>query len=76
MKHSKRAVTARTYSVAEAAAILGVGKSTLHDNINAGKVDYLKAFRVGTVTRVPKPPSTRLRVVQHEAPPGRGWRRE
>ena len=54
MKHSKPAVEPWTYSVAEAAAILGVGKSTLHDNINAGKVDYLRPFRVGTVTRFPK----------------------
>ena len=54
MNDTNPGLKARTYSVAEAAAILGVGKSTLHDNINAGKVDYLKPFRVGTVTRLPK----------------------
>ena len=54
MKHSKRAVTARTYSVAEAAAILGVGKSTLHDHVRAGTVDHLHPVKVGTVTRFPK----------------------
>ena len=54
MQHSKQAMKARTYSVAETAAILGIGKSTLHDHIRAGKVNYLHPIRVGTVTRFPK----------------------
>ena len=54
MNHTNQGVKARTYSAAETAAILGIGKSTLHDHVRAGKVDHLHPIRVGTVTRFPK----------------------
>lgn len=54
MQHSKQAVKARTYSAAETAAILGIGKSTLHDHVRAGTADHLHPIRVGTTTRFPK----------------------
>lgn len=54
MQHSKQAVKSRTYSAAETAAILGIGKSTLHDHVRAGTADHLHPIRVGTTTRFPK----------------------
>lgn len=54
MKHTKTAVKARTYSVAETAAILGIGKSTLHDHVRAGTADHLHPVRVGSTLRFPK----------------------
>lgn len=54
MQHTKQAVKARTYSAAETAAILGIGKSTLHDHVRAGTAKHLHPFRLGTVTRFPK----------------------
>ncbi|MHC2848810.1 excisionase family DNA binding protein [Corynebacterium mucifaciens] len=54
MNHTNQTVKARTYSVREAAAILGIGKSTLHDHVRAGTADHLHPIRLGTVTRFPK----------------------
>lgn len=54
MQHSKQAVKSRTYSAAETAAILGIGKSTLHDHVRAGTAKHLHPIRVGTATRFPK----------------------
>lgn len=53
MKHSKPAVKARTYSAAETAQILGIGKSTLHDHVRAGTADHLHPVTVGRATRFP-----------------------
>ncbi|MDK8637506.1 helix-turn-helix domain-containing protein [Corynebacterium imitans] len=53
MKHSKQAVRARTYSVAETAAILGVGKSTLTDHVRNGTAVELSPVRVGRTVRFP-----------------------
>ena len=54
MQHSKQAVKARTYSVRETAARLGIGKSTLYEHVKAGTVPHLNPIRVGTATRFPK----------------------
>lgn len=54
MNHTNPGVKARTYSAAETAAILGIGKSTLHDHVRAGTANHLHPIRVGTVTRFPK----------------------
>lgn len=54
MNHTSPGVKARTYSAAETAAILGIGKSTLHDHVRAGTANHLHPIRVGTVTRFPK----------------------
>ena len=53
MKHSKQAVKARTYSAAETAAILGIGKSTLTDHVREGTADHLHPIRVGRTIRFP-----------------------
>lgn len=53
MKHSKPAVKARTYSAAETAQILGIGKSTLHDHVRAGTANHLHPVKVGRATRFP-----------------------
>lgn len=54
MKHTKKAVTARTYSAAETAAILGIGKATLTDHVRAGTAGHLNPIRVGRTLRFPK----------------------
>ena len=54
MKHSKQAVKARTYTVAETAQILGIGTSTLHEHVRKGTADHLHPVRVGKTTRFPK----------------------
>lgn len=54
MKHSKQAVKARTYSAAETAAILGIGKSTLHDHVRNGTASHLHPVQVGQAVRFPK----------------------
>ena len=54
MNDTSPGVKARTYSAAETAAILGIGKSTLHDHVRAGTANHLHPIRVGTVTRFPK----------------------
>lgn len=54
MKHTKQSVRARTYTVAETAQILGIGKSTLHEHVRNGTVDHLHPVRVGKTTRFPK----------------------
>ena len=54
MKHTKTAVKARTYSSAEAAAILGIGKSTLTRHVSEGTADHLHPVRVGSTLRFPK----------------------
>ncbi|AKF28227.1 hypothetical protein YH66_12065 [[Brevibacterium] flavum] len=37
----------KTYTVKEAAEVLGVGESTLYDQLIKGKLDDLKPFRIG-----------------------------
>lgn len=54
MNDTSPGLQARTYSAAETAAILGIGKSTLHDHVRAGTANHLHPIRVGTVTRFPK----------------------
>lgn len=54
MQHTKQAVKARTYSAAETAAILGIGKSTLHDHVRAGTAKHLHPVKLGRATRFPK----------------------
>lgn len=54
MDHSKQAVKARTYSVRETAALLGIGKTTLYEHTKNGTVPHLNPIRVGTTTRFPK----------------------
>lgn len=44
----------RTYTAAETAAILGIGKSTLHDHVRAGTANHLHPVRVGTTVRFPR----------------------
>lgn len=53
MKHTKRAVMARTYSAAETATILGIGKSTLTDHVRNGTAEELRPIRVGKTIRFP-----------------------
>lgn len=54
MKHTKRAVEARTYSLAETAAILGFGRSTLQDHVRNGSAGHLHPVKLGRATRFPK----------------------
>lgn len=54
MKHTKRAVEARTYSLAETAAILGFGRSTLQDHVRKGSAGHLHPVKLGRSTRFPK----------------------
>lgn len=54
MNHSKKSVMARTYSVRETAALLGIGKTTLYEHTKNGTVPHLNPIRVGTATRFPK----------------------
>lgn len=44
----------RTYSAAETARILGVGRTTIFDNAHAGKLEHLRPLWVGTRLRFPK----------------------
>lgn len=44
----------RTYSAAEVALILGVGKSTIFDNVHAGKLDHLRPVWIGNRLRFPR----------------------
>lgn len=54
MKHTKRAVEARTYSLAETAKILGFGRSTLQDHVRKGSAGHLHPVKLGRSTRFPK----------------------
>lgn len=54
MNHTKAAVKARTYSAREAADILGIGKSTIHDHVRNGTAAHLHPVRVGQAVRFPK----------------------
>lgn len=47
-------ITARTYSAAEAAAILGVGKSTLCRAVREGRAEEYRAIRIGRTVRFPR----------------------
>lgn len=53
MKLTKQEIKCRTYSAADTALILGIGKSTLLENVNRGDADHLRAIRVGTTIRFP-----------------------
>ena len=46
MKHTKRAVEARTYSLAETAKILGFGRSTLQDHVRKGSAGHLHPVKL------------------------------
>ena len=50
----KQEIKCRTYSAAETATILGIGKSTLLDNVNRGSANHLRAIRVGNTVRFPR----------------------
>lgn len=54
MNYTNPGVKARTYSAAETAAILGIGKSTLHDHVRAGTANHLHPIKLGRATRFPK----------------------
>ena len=54
MNDTSPGVKARTYSAAETAAILGIGKSTLHDHVRAGTANHLHPIKLGRATRFPK----------------------
>lgn len=54
MNDTNPGVKARTYSAAETAAILGIGKSTLHDHVRAGTANHLHPIKLGRATRFPK----------------------
>ena len=54
MNHTSPGLQARTYSAAETAAILGIGKSTLHDHVRAGTANHLHPIKLGRATRFPK----------------------
>lgn len=54
MNDTNPGVKARTYSAAETAAILGIGKSTLHDHVRAGTAKHLHPIKLGRATRFPK----------------------
>lgn len=49
-----------TYSAAEAAAILGFGKSTLLEHVAKGTANHLKPIRLGRAVRFPKATIDRL----------------
>ncbi|MBA1835424.1 helix-turn-helix domain-containing protein [Corynebacterium wankanglinii] len=53
MQPTKQEIKCRTYSAADTALILGIGKSTLLENVNRGDADHLRAIRVGTTIRFP-----------------------
>ena len=53
MQPTKQEVKCRTYSAADTALILGIGKSTLLENVNRGEADHLRAIRVGSTIRFP-----------------------
>ncbi|NNO09644.1 helix-turn-helix domain-containing protein [Corynebacterium sp. zg910] len=54
VKHSKRAIEPRTYSLAETADILGFGRTTLQDHVRNGSANHLHPISLGTRTRFPK----------------------
>lgn len=54
VKHTKHAVESRTYSLAETAAILGFGRSTLQDHVRNGSAGHLHPVKLGRTTRFPK----------------------
>lgn len=54
MNDTNPGLKARTYSAAETAAILGIGKSTLHDHVRAGTAKHLNPIKLGRATRFPK----------------------
>ena len=54
MNDTSPGLQARTYSAAETAAILGIGKSTLHDHVRAGTANHLHPIKLGRATRFPK----------------------
>lgn len=54
MQHTKQEIKCRTYSAADTALILGIGKSTLLDNVKRGSAKHLRAIRVGNTVRFPR----------------------
>lgn len=54
MQLTKQEIKCRTYSAADTALILGIGKSTLLDNVNRGSAKHLRAIRVGNTVRFPR----------------------
>ena len=54
MQPTKQEVKCRTYSASDTAMILGIGKSTLLDNVNRGSAKHLRAIRVGNTVRFPR----------------------
>ena len=53
MNTTKPAPECRTYSAAETARILGIGKSTLTDHVRKGTAKHLRPIRVGDALRFP-----------------------
>lgn len=43
----------RTYSVAAAAQILGVGRTTLYRAVREGRADHLRPIHIGGTVRLP-----------------------
>ena len=58
MRHSQTSAqpktSTQTYSAAEAAAILGFGRSTLLDHVRNGSAAHLRPVRLGRAVRFPK----------------------
>lgn len=66
MKHTK--LPARTYSVEEAAALIGVSRSLLYRQAAQGDLPAgMGAIRIGTTTRFPKAAIDRLVGTDEEA---------
>jgi excisionase family DNA binding protein len=60
---------AETYSVAEAARVLGIGRNAAYDAVKTGRLECL---RVGRKCRVPRPVLQRLLENPRQLKDGRG----